>query len=514
MTGSAGPPSPPHLLSLVCKELFGRVLVIWGSFFFLGGSIFALLMFDPVNVLKDVRLSGAPVIRGWLDHVSETRFGEGSSSRSTDRSSIPFFVHHFSYRPPGEAERRGRCYSTGEMFLGPGFVDVEYDLRLPGVSRIRGTRCSLYGPSSIVILVFPLLGLGVSIGAMIPGIRRIRRWRSGAEPLPERPSRGVAFAATVFVLGCHLGGPAIGGVVWMSNVPEVPVSPLSPKPPREETLYLGEGVDLVFVRVPEGRFRWGGWDGNKDERPPRDVTISGFHLGKFEVTVRQFQRFVQTTGYRTEAEQDGKGGGTVANGRFTQSAGASWREPGFRQGDDAPVVLVSRKDAEAFAAWVSRHTDRDVRLPTEAQWEYGARGGSGAGFPWGNTWDSKRLNHGDLTLKESGFVDMECTADRDGFVYTAPVGRFPDGASWCGAMDMAGNVFEWTRDPYDYHYYGACPEIDPPGPAKGDWGNIRGGGWAHGYLLCRSRGRYAEPPGSRWTTVGFRLALLPPSESR
>jgi formylglycine-generating enzyme required for sulfatase activity len=230
--------------------------------------------------------------------------------------------------------------------------------------------------------------------------------------------------------------------------------------------------------------------------------------------VKQFQRFIQATNYRTSAEEKGEGGEAVVKGVWQTVPGIHWRQPGFEQRDDSPVVMVTRKDARVFAEWASRQTGRKVRLPTEAEWEYAARGGTGAWYPWGFAWDGTRLNHRDASLSESGFTQFPCTRDRDGYPFHSPVGKFPTGASWCGAMDMLGNAWEWIHDPYDKYYYHSCPTTDPPGPAEGEWGSLRGGSWGDGPESCRSPGRYGYGPDSRCTSVGLRVLLEAPAGSR
>lgn len=168
---------------------------------------------------------------------------------------------------------------------------------------------------------------------------------------------------------------------------------------------------------------------------------------------------------------------------------------------------------EAFARWATRQTGRAVSLPTEAQWEYAARGPQNPTYPWGEGCNSTRLNYGDVSLARSGFTHWTCADDDDGYARTAPVGSYRDGASWCGAFDMAGNVREWVQDKYDSRYYAASPAVDPPGPTNGDQRALRGGGWSHGRGDCRAARRYASFPDERFTDLGFRVVVSAPAGS-
>jgi formylglycine-generating enzyme required for sulfatase activity len=195
--------------------------------------------------------------------------------------------------------------------------------------------------------------------------------------------------------------------------------------------------------------------------PIHKVRITkGFWLAKYEVTIAQWQRYLQETG-----------GQAVP-------------------GNNYPAVRISWDDATAYC----KHYG--LRLPTEAQWEYAAAGPENRRYPWGNEWDPRNCSNED-NPGPTGF--------------TWPVGSFPQGASWCGALDMAGNVWEWCQDRYDEKYYASSPAEDPLGPdTEDDRRVLRGGSWHNDDpddFRCAFRGGNAH-----WLQNvhnGFRCSITP-----
>jgi formylglycine-generating enzyme required for sulfatase activity len=280
------------------------------------------------------------------------------------------------------------------------------------------------------------------------------------------------------------------------------------------TIDLGGGVTMDFVRVPAGKFQMGSPLGQTARQPDEDqhpVEItSPFFLGKYEVTRGQFAAFVKETGYRTESETDGAWGYNATAGKIEgRSRTYSWRNTGFPQTGNHPVVNVTWNDADAFCRWLAKKIGRPVRLPTEAEWEYAARAGSSSPYYSGDDPAAlvKAGNMADATTKKQ-FADWEDTLPQaDGFVFSAPAGQFL--ANKFGLHDMLGNVWEWCQD-----WYGPYSELNSKDPVRDTPlpsipGRVmRGGGW--GKRTPRNppaTRRVAGAPGSRDIDLGFRVAV-------
>ena len=284
--------------------------------------------------------------------------------------------------------------------------------------------------------------------------------------------------------------------------------------PRTFRLF-SESLKMRFVTIPAGTFRMGSPDDEagrgSDEGPQHTVRISrDFRMAVHEVTRGQFAAFVRETGYQTEAE---KGGGSnfgfnTATGNYEIDAKYNWRNPGYPQTDDHPVVLVTWNDAKAFCEWLSRKDNRTYRLPTEAEWEYACRSGSTTRYWNGDDQEglAKIANVGDGTLKQR-YSDWseETITSRDGHVFTAPVGSFP--ANAFGLHDMHGNVWEWCADWFDSDYYENSPAADPQGPGSGSSRVLRGGSWYFVPYFVRCAYRDDLTPGYRGHGYGFRVVL-------
>lgn len=184
----------------------------------------------------------------------------------------------------------------------------------------------------------------------------------------------------------------------------------------------------------------------------------------------------------------------VSQAQFTQFSGKAAKAPQF-SGSRLPVEQITWIEAQSFCNL------RGARLPTEAEWEFAACGPESSTYPWGNTFEEKHVNYCDSNCEKS----WRDQAVNDGFKYTAPVGNYADGASWTGALDMIGNVWEWVGDWYITNYYATSPKNDPQGLEVGYDRVVRGNSWINlgdNVLRAAARGRQRPDEGSYVT--GFR----------
>ncbi|HEX2622413.1 MAG TPA: formylglycine-generating enzyme family protein, partial [Phototrophicaceae bacterium] len=269
-------------------------------------------------------------------------------------------------------------------------------------------------------------------------------------------------------------------------------------PEAGDTRTDAKGIEQVYV--PAGCFMMGtsdteaeyakslnppGWALGRlaSEQPQHQVCLtSGYWIDKYEVTNGAFQAFVDDGGYTTP--------------EYWSEAGAKWLAKQDLETlpvnciedapDDHPRVCVTWFEAEAYAKW------RGGSLPTEAQWEFAARGTESLIYPWGNEWNLDNAN----------------VVDSKGLM---PAGSYPDGASWVGALDMAGSTMEWVQDWLSDKYYTqlekeATTHDDPTGPEKGVKKVEKGGWWGSNSFVARSAYRHFEdPPSYQDHHIGFRI---------
>jgi sulfatase modifying factor 1 len=249
------------------------------------------------------------------------------------------------------------------------------------------------------------------------------------------------------------------------------------------------------------------------ETPKHPVAITRpFLMAAHEVTIGQFRRFVDETGYTTSAERSPEGamGWDPDRALSAPSPRSSWRDPGYPQSDNHPVVNVNAGDIRAFCDWLSQKDGRRFRLPTEAEWEYGCRAGTDTRYSFGD--DPLKMaefgNFGDASLKTrygQKQPDWPTLPVDDGFVHTAPVGRFAPNA-W-GLYDMHGNVSEICRDWYDPDYYANSSDRNPIGPEEGSKYVNRGGHWFSRPWIGRSADRMPglDSHANGSLSTGFRI---------
>jgi formylglycine-generating enzyme required for sulfatase activity len=271
-----------------------------------------------------------------------------------------------------------------------------------------------------------------------------------------------------------------------------------------ETSAPRQGPEPDMVTLKGGCFEMGSAvheQGREDRERLHRVCVEGFAMGKHEVSVAEFRRFVEDTGYRTEAQR--QGGCSVWRGAWKKDASASWMNPGFDQQPNHPVICVSWNDARAYAEWLSSLSARRYRLPTEAEWEYAARGGTTSSRYWGKGAQEACgfANTADDSFAEAHAVSWHVHDCRDGFVATAPVGQFRPNAF--RLQDMLGNVWEWTCSGYDEQYGGGEQRCigEDASPRR----MIRGGAWVSRPARVRSASRHHARSSHRSTSIGFRL---------
>jgi formylglycine-generating enzyme required for sulfatase activity len=221
-----------------------------------------------------------------------------------------------------------------------------------------------------------------------------------------------------------------------------------------------------FAAIPGGWFTMGTDAGLDDEGPPHEVFVDAFELGVHPVTRAEYAVFLGATGHAPPCD---------------------WAQPRFDV-PDLPVVGVSWFDAQAYCEWLGGSSGRAVRLPTEAEWEFAARGGGASIWPWG---------------------------EGDAPEWTPGHGAGPLDAPWpvtlgapfhFGLRGIACNVHEWCADWYDRAYYQSSPERNPSGPPRGVRRAARGGAWRHARTCCRATLRSKLDPSFRYNDFGFRVA--------
>ncbi len=294
------------------------------------------------------------------------------------------------------------------------------------------------------------------------------------------------------------------------TVTEPPVPPTDTPPPTQTPPPVAgiqrtaekDGMSQRFV--PATDFMMGALDNDllayNEEKPAHLVLLDPYWIDEFEVSAAQFARFLN--------EFDGGADNCNSNSclatkneeptsRIFFSGGEFTVENGF---GDHPATFVTWFGAASYCQWAGR------RLPTEAEWELAARGEESLIYPWGDDFDPNALNYCDQSCDS----DSRDSSIDDGFAQTAPVGSFSSGSSPFGALDMAGNVWEWVEDWFAADYYAASPANNPPGPAAGGGDGskvLRGGAYGfvrQGNWRTTDRGRVA--PDFTAPDIGFRCA--------
>ncbi|MGC1377040.1 MAG: SUMF1/EgtB/PvdO family nonheme iron enzyme [Anaerolineales bacterium] len=287
----------------------------------------------------------------------------------------------------------------------------------------------------------------------------------------------------LFASGCGAGqlfGPTLTPTATATLTPTITPTPY----PAEITQ---KGATMLLI--PAGSFMMGG-DVYAAEKPAHSVTLSSFYMDQYEVSNALYKACVDANGCTAPAY----------GGSFTYRD--YYGNPDF---DRFPVISVSWNQAKTYCIWRGSSTrlhqpEHSTKLPTEAEWEYAARGTDGRTYPWGEVLDPSRANY---------------QSDGDTW-YTTAIDSYPAGKSPFGLYNMAGNVWEWVNDWYDSDYYQRSPLSDPQGPSTGQYRVVRGGGWGSFGLIVgrdaydlRSATRSFLIPDSWENVVGFRCAYTP-----
>jgi sulfatase modifying factor 1 len=289
---------------------------------------------------------------------------------------------------------------------------------------------------------------------------------------------------------------AAAGLAWFAP-DAVPAGFLPPDDPRRPGMVFVPGGSFLMGSSEEEieaihRAYGGSRALYESEFPRRRVWLEAFYIDRTEVTQAQYQVFVRATGH--EAPFWGREWATLYN----------WSGGAYPEGlAHHPVVLVSYEDAEAYCRWAGKS------LPLEEEWEKAARGTSGRAYPWGERWDRTRLNSS-TSWSEGELARIEVWTQwwrntyhrklRGRIVTTRPVGSYPSGASPYGALDMSGNVFEWTASWYDA--YPGSPYRNPEFGRQ--YRVIRGGDWYLDPIYTRAAARLRNLPDHRVPSIGFR----------
>lgn len=290
---------------------------------------------------------------------------------------------------------------------------------------------------------------------------------AGARPVPAQKS------AAPVPIRAAAAAPAAAVVKKESGI-EINLSPTARALERRKFPNFINGISSEMFLIPTGRFVMGSKDANAqpNEEPLTPVVLSCHYMARLPVTNAQYEMFDPSHAAKRAPWANGK----------------------------HPVLYVSWNDAEAFCQWLSKREKKTYRLPTEAEWEFSARGEDGRIFPWGS-WSSVGhfANFADV---RTGFPWRDPAID-DGFAETAPVGSFPRGTSPFGIEDMAGNVFEWCLDTYEA--YKGKEVMNPRTSQKSAQRVYRGGSWKSRMSSLRATARAFNEPGYLANDVGFRI---------
>ena len=371
----------------------------------------------------------------------------------------------------------------------------------PGEGWVRAIERGLAESSHVVVVLTPAAleskWVEKKTDVAIARERRERQGRIQVIPLDVEPCEVSLLLSSYQMVSFRRDYEAgLSQLAEILGVRVTPPEPALPPRPAPSPVTVSEAVlpavterlqpfELEMVLIPAGEFLMGS-DPRKDEyaedgeQPQHTLYLPDYYLAKTPVTNAQYAAFVQATS--REQPRHWEGG----------------KPP--RDKEDHPVVYVSWHDAVAYCRWLAEVSGKPYGLPSEAQWEKGARGGDGRIYPWGNRWDAERCNSA-----EGGPGD------------TTPVGAYPQGASPYGLLDMAGNVWQWTRSlwgkgwgepsfKYPYDPADGREDLDAPDSIRRV---LRGGSFYNRRSHARCAYRFGRTPSSRYRRYGFRVVVFP-----
>jgi serine/threonine-protein kinase len=348
---------------------------------------------------------------------------------------------------------------TEKMVVAPK-TQKDLDLRGSTISQTRMAPAPKFSRKGIGLLIS---GVVVVIVAWL-GLPLIGNWFSSAPVVTE------LVTATLTLLSSPIVESQTPEPVQITETPTLFVTPTEIGSPTSIPLpaEITDDKGSVMRLIPSGEFTMGNENGDEDEKPVHQVYLDSFYFDKYEVTNAQYKLCVDAgvcLAPRT--------GSYTRKGYF-----------GERSYVNYPVIYSDWSMAKTYCEW------RGARLPSEAEWEKAARGTDERIYPWGNIFDGTKVNFCDsyciFSHKNNNFTDNNSD--------TAPVGTYPDGVSFYGIFDMAGNVSEWVADWYSESYYSQSPSSNPTGPSSGVLRVTRGGGWGSTDYDVRTTKRYGADP--------------------
>ena len=261
-----------------------------------------------------------------------------------------------------------------------------------------------------------------------------------------------------------------------------------------------QGLVFNFALIPGGEFLMGDSSGQKDEQPIRQVYVDAFYLQTAEVTLQQYSTYVDVFNVSVDP-----GCWHFTDG-WVYSNNYSWKDPGYNQDPNHPVVCISWMDAQNFIRWLNSTSPHKFRLPSEAEWEHAARAFTTTTYYWGEEPEGlcTHANAADnQTLKQ--FPTFKTNDCDDGYLFTSPVGGFLPNPF--GLFDIYGNVWEWTQDCWNTSYVNAPQDGVAWLSGTCDKRVYRGGGWGDNPRFARSSLRNFAEINERRDDIGFRLVI-------